>query len=96
MKGRDWYDFVWYMARNAEMNYTLLQNALMQQGSWQGQIIDCHAKWLRTNLINKIESISWQDAANDVAPFLSENEQRGLEVWSKNFFISRVDKLSTN
>lgn len=93
IKGRDWYDFVWYMARNAEVNYVLLQNALMQQGPWQGKIIDCNAGWLRNQLLDKIESISWEGAANDVAPFLSENEQRGLEVWSKDFFISRADKL---
>ena len=96
IKGRDWYDFVWYMAPNVEINYALLQNALIQQGPWQGQIIECHATWLRTHLIDKIESINWEDAANDVAPFLSENEQRGLEVWSKDFFISRADKLSKN
>lgn len=93
IKGRDWYDFVWYMARNARVNYVLLQNALIQQGPWQGKIIDCHADWLRTHLRDKIESINWAEAANDVAPFLSQNEQRGLEVWSKDFFISRVNKL---
>lgn len=96
VKGRDWYDFVWYIARNAKINYALLQNSLIQQGPWKGQIIDCHSKWLRTHLIDKIESINWEDAANDVAPFLSENEQRGLKVWSKDFFISRADKLSKN
>lgn len=93
IKGRDWYDFVWYMARNAAVNYVLLQNALMQQGPWQGKIIDCNADWLRTHLIDKIESINWEEAVNDVAPFLSGNERRGLEVWSKDFFISRADKL---
>ena len=34
IKGRDWYDFVWYMTRNAEIYTT----AKMQQGPWQGQI----------------------------------------------------------
>ena len=84
---------MWYIARNTEINYALLQNALIQQGPWQGQIIDCNAQWLRTNLIDKIESINWKDTANDVAPFLSENEQSGLEVWSKDFFISRTHRF---
>jgi Nucleotidyl transferase AbiEii toxin, Type IV TA system len=31
-KGRDWFDFVWYMSRNTEINLLNLQNALIQQG----------------------------------------------------------------
>jgi len=93
IKGRDWYDFIWYMARNTEINYVLLQNALIQQGPWQGQIIKCNSKWLKDQLIGKIESIEWKDAANDVSSFLSENEQRSLEVWSKDFFISHAKMI---
>ena len=36
-KGRDWYDFSWYISRKVTLNFKLLTNALRQQGPWQGQ-----------------------------------------------------------
>lgn len=94
IKGRDWYDFVWYVSRNTPINFTLLTNALDQAGPWQGQKITVTPEWYIENLKEKIMDIDWQDAKNDVQRFLRPNELPALEVWSKDFFLSRVDKLA--
>ncbi len=34
VKGRDWYDFVWYIARNISVNLLHLKQRLIQSGAW--------------------------------------------------------------
>ena len=33
-KGRDWFDFIWYVGKKTPLNYSLLSNALNQMGPW--------------------------------------------------------------
>jgi len=93
VKGRDWYDFVWYVSQHSQVNYILLQNALQQTGMWQGKNIAVNKQWLLNELENKIKSLNWREVAKDVNRFLKPQEQRSLEVWSLDFFISRLAKL---
>jgi predicted nucleotidyltransferase component of viral defense system len=37
VKGRDWYDFLWYAGRAVRSNFTLLEAALYQTGPWAGK-----------------------------------------------------------
>ncbi|MCL5261635.1 MAG: nucleotidyl transferase AbiEii/AbiGii toxin family protein [Gammaproteobacteria bacterium] len=94
MKGRDWFDFVWYVSRKTEINYQLLQNALKQMGPWENQKIEVNKSWILSELENKILHINWHFITNDVIRFLKPQDQKSLEVWSKEFFISRLEKLS--
>lgn len=93
VKGRDWYDFIWYVARLTKINFTLLDNALFQAGPWQNQTINLTPAWLEQQLKQKIINIDWHTAKQDVARFLKPRELATLEIWSKDFFLSRLDKL---
>ncbi|MDH5190075.1 MAG: nucleotidyl transferase AbiEii/AbiGii toxin family protein [Gammaproteobacteria bacterium] len=93
IKGRDWYDFNWYVAQGVKPNLLLLQNALVQYGPWKGQEINVDEKWLLTELGKKIASIQWQDAAEDVKRFLQPLEQKSLSIWSEKLFMSKLEKL---
>jgi hypothetical protein len=95
LKGRDWYDFNWYIRQGVSPNLPHLQNALVQYGPWEGQknvVID--AGWVREELHNKIASIEWAEAAADVAPFLKLSEQESLKLWSTRFFSAKLKKLA--
>lgn len=92
-KGRDWYDFTWYIARQTPINFSLLSKAIQQTGPWKNQNILITPEWFLQELKAKISSIKWDDAKKDVARFLRPRELLALDVWSKEFFISRVDKL---
>jgi len=48
---------------------------------------------LEKTLKTKINEIDWQAAKQDVARFLRPRELAALDVWSKEFFLSRVDKV---
>ena len=51
-------------------------------------------QWLLNELENKVKSLKWRDVVSDVSRFLKPQEQRSLEVWNRDFFISRLEKLS--
>lgn len=93
LKGRDWYDFNWYIAKGVTPNLLLLKNALVQLGPWQGQGLNVNRDWLVTAMGEKIASINWQDAAADVERFLRPIEQKSLSLWSERFFMSKLGNL---
>ena len=94
LKGRDWYDFSWYIRQGVSPNLPHLQSALVQYGPWEGQDnLDIDKSWLREELQNKIDGIEWKDAAADVAPFLKISEQESLKLWDARFFSAKLNKL---
>ncbi|MCG7919953.1 MAG: nucleotidyl transferase AbiEii/AbiGii toxin family protein [Candidatus Thiodiazotropha lotti] len=93
VKGRDWYDFNWYVKQNIQPNYTHLQAALNQYGPWEGQNQKIDKTWLNHALLEKVAAIDWTEAAEDVARFISTAEQQSLQLWSKRFFGSKIERL---
>jgi predicted nucleotidyltransferase component of viral defense system len=93
LKGRDWYDFNWYVKQRVKPNLAHLQSALFQWGPWAGQETKVDLKWLKQKLTDKIGRIDWQDAAMDVVRFLRLQEQHSLKLWSVAFFLHKVEQL---
>lgn len=94
VKGRDWYDFNWYLKQGIPPNVEFLKSALSQQGPWAGETLEISLDWLRQKLNEKINSINWADAINDVSPFLSPKEKESTKLWSAEFFLERTSKIS--
>ena len=94
VKGRDWYDFVWYVARKTVPDLRLLGKALVQQGPWRGQRLDVTSRWFLAAMRQKIEAIDWVAARDDVRRFLTAGEQSGVESWSTEFFLYHLNRLA--
>jgi len=94
VKGRDWFDFTWYLAQQIHPTLALLENAIAQQGPWAGQRIPFDDDWLLEKMQERIESIDWQEARRDVERFLGEPELSGLTVWGVEFFMAQHAKLA--
>ncbi|MBM4164532.1 MAG: nucleotidyl transferase AbiEii/AbiGii toxin family protein [Lentisphaerae bacterium] len=94
VKGRDWYDFVWYVARGVRPDLELLRNALRQQGPWADQQTSVTGPWLIANLRTAIERIDWAVARQDVQRFLPLREQESLSFWDAAFFLHHVSKMA--
>jgi predicted nucleotidyltransferase component of viral defense system len=94
VKGRDWYDFVWYVVRGTRPDLDLLRNALRQQGPWAGQQITMTMRSLRDNMETAIRRIDWTAARDDVQRFLPLREQEGLRAWSADFFSYQLARLN--
>ncbi len=68
VKGRDWYDFVWYRSQRPPTtpNLTLLQNALLQTEQDQ----DVQAEMWEGDIRQKIENLNIEAVLRDLGPFL--------------------------
>ncbi|TVQ22151.1 MAG: nucleotidyl transferase AbiEii/AbiGii toxin family protein [Spirochaetaceae bacterium] len=93
VKGRDWYDFLWYTAQRSEINYELLLSALEQTGPWRGEDLQINVKWLRNELAAVIKRINWRATADDVRPFVPDSEQPSLDLWNEDLFLSQLSKV---
>lgn len=93
-KGRDWFDFLWYLAQKTPMNFNLLKNALDQAGPYKGKNISYDAEWLFNELEKKVDSLDWKIVKRDVENFLSADERRYIQNWSKDFFSNQIRKIS--
>jgi predicted nucleotidyltransferase component of viral defense system len=93
LKGRDWYDFLWYTARKTPINYTLLSSALAQVGPWKGAGLSVDYSWCFEALRNKIETNDWQAAAEDVRRFVRVRDQKSLHLWSRELFLQQLAKI---
>lgn len=94
IKGRDWFDFNWYVAKKIKINMLFLNNALYQTGHLNNKTAPLTNDTLIDALKSKIKTINWEEAKNDVAKFLKQDELKSLEVWSQAFFMNRCDKLA--
>lgn len=94
LKGRDWYDFVWYTARRTQANYALLSSALNQIGPWTGKNVQADRAWCLEQLQERINAIDWKQAREDVRRFVKPNELPSLDLWSAELFLSQTAKLA--
>jgi len=92
-KGRDWYDFLWYVSRRIRPSRELLQNAIRQQGPWAGADVEVTPAWYVARLREVIRHIDWTRAAADVERFLNPAHQETLAQWSSELFLDHVDQL---
>ena len=93
VKGRDWYDFSWYIKQNISPNLSHLEAAVDQVGPWKGQQPRIDARWIVDKLNEKIATIDWRAAAADVERFLGPAERASLKLWSGSFFSAKAAQL---
>ena len=93
LKGRDWYDFIWYTARRTLINHELLSAALNQQGPWKNQGPRTDNAWCIERLRAVIMRLDWPQARRDVQRFVRVHEQPSLALWTREFFLQQCAKL---
>ena len=82
VKGRDFYDLVWYVGRKIRPNLQHLDARMRQSGHWDGAAID--GDLLRQLLRERFGKIDFKQAADEVRMFLPD--PRELDLWSLEFF----------
>jgi predicted nucleotidyltransferase component of viral defense system len=94
-KGRDWYDFIWYTGRRTGINNAFLAAALRQQGPWQGQELNVDTQWCIDALREKIRSVNWQEAKDEIRRFVRPNELPSIELWNRDMFLDRIERYAS-
>lgn len=90
IKGRDLYDYIFFLANNINVNLDLLKNKLIES-NYINSNDDFDINNLKELLIKKFNEIDYKEAKEDVIPFIKNVDS--LNIWSKEFFISITDKL---
>ncbi len=93
IKGRDWYDFIWYTSQGVNINYDFLMSALCQVGRWKNKNITVDKTWVVDELEKRITALDWKQVAEDVRRFVRANEQPSLDLWSRELFLGQLKKL---
>ena len=91
VKGRDLYDYVFYLSQGTPVNLRHLNARLVDSG-FDGAREDMTLEEIKDILHRRFESIDYDQARQDVLPFI-KNPSAG-EIWSKDFFIAITDNLS--
>ncbi len=85
VKGRDLYDFIYYLSLDTKVNLKHLEARLKQT-----KIIEKDVKLTRELLIellqNRFDHIDYEIAKSDIKPFIKN--QNNLDIWSSDFFKS--------
>jgi hypothetical protein len=84
-KGRDFYDYVWYLQQGIKLNISHLEQRMRQSGHFQGE-----SKLTKDELFNLLENrfnrADFPLIQADVMPFIPN--PKTLELYSKEFFTS--------
>lgn len=92
-KGRDWYDFLWYVIRETGIDLNFLENALLQQSKWAGNTIHVSPEWYCQEMGARIDEMDWKAAREDVKRFVPSSELYRLELWDRDFFHHHLARL---
>jgi len=90
VKGRDLYDYIFYLSRNAALNLPHLKARLVQSGAWDPEK-DLSIEDTRDLLFSRFDSIDFENAKNDVRPFIRDTDS--LNIWSADFFKQITSNL---
>jgi len=94
VKGRDWYDLIWFVRKGIVLNLKHLTERLKQSGHYDlsSNVVLSTAKF-QTLLKKRISEIDFSKAKLDVAPFI--RNQNELDGWSLDFFLEIATKIKT-
>lgn len=98
-KGRDWYDLIWYIANNVELDSTHLKSRLSQNCKYlESNDIKIPENFTKENvkqlLLQRLETLDIEKAKNDIQPFIKDIKE--IELWSKEFFITLIENIRVN
>jgi len=90
VKGRDYHDLVWYIARDIPVRLDHLEQRLRQSGGWTQEAPIDSASLLEL-LRKRFREIDMDAAKKDVLPFL--RDPAAVELWSAEFFEGLLPRL---
>ena len=90
VKGRDLYDYVFYMARRTPVNLKHLRERLLQT-EYITEDTEYNLEVVKQMLKERFENIDYEQAKQDVEPFIRDTNS--LIVWGAEFFKQITEEL---
>ena len=90
VKGRDFYDYVFFLAMGAKVNLVNLKAKLVQS-NYIPEDYNLTIENLRAILTERFYNMDFTQAKEDDLPFVKDKTK--LDIWSKEFFIEITKRL---
>ena len=87
VKGRDWYDFEWYVRNGVKLDFNHLQERIREFNG-----IEMDKETFIKQLKERLSSADIQSVKQDVEPFIKN--QASLEIWSNDYFLQLADMIN--
>ena len=86
IKGRDWFDFEWYVRKNIPLDFKHLQERIKV---FNGENIDKESFLM--HLRDKLSTADINLVKADVIDFIAD--PHALDIWSNNYFLQLADRI---
>jgi len=90
VKGRDWYDLVWFAGYHPELHLSHLEQRMRQTGNWEGATA-LTATEFRVLLTRRVDLVNIDQIRREVEPFVKDTAS--LALWSKEFFLDVASRI---
>jgi len=90
VKGRDWYDFDWYVNKGI----TLPLNEFVDRGINSGHLTssdEINTETFKEMLIQKVLDLDIDKAVTDISSFIQNPKE--LDIWSKQYFLDLISMM---
>jgi predicted nucleotidyltransferase component of viral defense system len=89
VKGRDWYDFEWYIKKGIPLDVGHFFCRAKDSGDWKTEQFS--AEQIIEAIQNKIDSVSFSSIKEDLVRFVPDD--RSLSIWDATYFKDLVEKM---
>lgn len=90
VKGRDWYDYEWYVKRNTPLNLNHLQERMYESGDLD-KTVKLDEKLFKELIYKRIDVLDVTGAVKEVSPFIKDKS--GFDFWSQEYFKLLTDRI---
>ncbi len=94
IKGRDFYDYLFYISNEVKVNLTFLENGLKKFGYLKDDETMTLDR-LKNDLKNRFECVDFENAKDDVLPFVGEDD-RFISAFNRDIFIGTIELIKIN
>ena len=84
VKGRDLYDYIFYLSKETSVNIELVKQKLIES-KVDGIDSSFGIEQLKDMLIKKFKKINYTEAKEDILPFIEDIDS--LKLWGEDFFV---------
>ena len=90
IKGRDWYDLVWYAVNHPRLHIYHLEQRMRQTGDWEAEE-PLTQEVFKDLLVKEIGNLDVDKARREVETFV--RAPQNLSIWSREFFLDIVSRI---
>lgn len=92
VKGRDWFDLIWFVRHKIVLKLSHLQARLKRSGHL-GDEETLDGDLFKKLFELRVRTVNFEQAKSDVQPFI--RDAKALDAWSEAFFLSFRDRIKT-